>query len=370
VRKIKIGDKQIGQDETIFIIAEVGSNHDGKLEQAKKLIDIAAWAKVDAVKFQLFRASKLYPPTCGKILTLQGKIDVYKFFEQVELPYRWLPSLKKYAENQDLIFIVTPFDEKSADVLEKIAVDIYKIASPELNHLPLLQHIAKKQKPMILSSGKSRLFDIEEAIDLIHRENNHQVILLQCVGNCPAPLEDYNLNVIETFKRAFRVPVGISDHSLDPSLIPKLAVACGVSVVEKHFTLNKKLSGLDHPFALEPDELKSMVKEIKKVEKWSKKKKKNFLNSKLSYKKILGTSQKIIAPSEKELYPGDKRSIFVIKDIKRNEKLGKNNIAVLRGERHFRPGIHSRYFNLVLGKRATKSIKKYTGLQWEYLLTV
>jgi len=181
-------------------------------------------------------------------------------------------------------------------------------------------------------------------------------------------MEEYNLKVIETLKRIFQIPVGISDHSLDPVLIPKLAVAIGASVIEKHFTLSKKLSGPDHSFALEPDELRLMVKEIRKVEKWNEKQRKRFLNSTPFYKKILGTGQKIVTPSEKELYPGDKRSIFVIKNVKKGERLNKKNIAVLRAERHLKPGIHPRYFNLILGKKIVKPIKKYVGLQWSHLL--
>ncbi len=256
MEKIKIANKWIGEGKPVFIIAEAGSNHDGKFEQAKKLIDIAAWAGTDAVKFQLFRAPKIYPPGCGEIPTPQGKIDLYKFFEQVELPFQWLFPLKKYSQKRGLVFIVSPFDEKSADILEKIAIDAYKIASPELNHLPLLRRVAKNQKAMIISSGLSTLSDIEEALNAIYKENNFQVILLHCISSYPAQPKEYNLNVLETFKKAFQVPVGISDHSLDPVLIPKLAVAIGSSVIEKHFTLSKKLPGADHPFALEPDELK------------------------------------------------------------------------------------------------------------------
>ncbi|MFH1894718.1 MAG: N-acetylneuraminate synthase family protein [Patescibacteria group bacterium] len=366
--KIKIKNKIIGDGNPCFIIAEAGSNHDGKFEQAKKLIDIAAFAGADAVKFQLFRAAKIYTPDSGKIETPAGKVDLYKFFKKVELPSRWLLPLKKYAEGKGLIFIVSPFDEKSVDLLAKIKIDVYKIASPELNHLPLLRHIARKQKPMILSEGLSTTADIEEALNVVNKENNFQTILLHCVSSYPAPPEDYNLNVIETLKRVFLVPVGISDHTLDPVLLPRLGAALGVSAIEKHFTISKKLPGADHPFALEPEELKLMVKEIRKTEKWSVEKKKRFLNSNPFYKKILGTSQKIIAPSEKTLYPGDKRSIFTIKDIKKDEKLSKNNIAVLRAERYLKPGIHSRYFNIILGRKTVRPVKKYNGLQWEHLL--
>jgi N-acetylneuraminate synthase len=368
MEKIKINNKLIGKGSPVFIIAEAGSNHDGNFEQAKKLIDIAAKAKADAIKFQLFRASKVYTPNCGSIPTPRGKLDLYNFFEQSELPFSWIPMLKKYAEKKGLVFIVSPFDEEAVDELEKNNIKAYKIASPELNHLPLLSYIAKTKKPMIISSGLSTLSDIEEAIGAIKKENNRQIILLHCVSSYPAPPEEYNLKLIETLQNAFQIPVGISDHSSDPVLIPKLATVSGAAMIEKHFTLNKKLPGADHAFALEPDELALMVQEIRKAEKWSAEEKNNFLKSNPLHNKIMGNGQKNIAPSEREIYPGDKRSIFAIKDIKNGEKLSKNNIAVLRAERYLKPGIHPRYFSLVLEKKIIKPIKKYNGLQWEHLL--
>jgi len=367
LNKIKIGNKMIEEGKPVFIIAEAGSNHNRDFEQAKKLIDVAAKTGVNAIKFQLFRASTVYLPNCGKIPTFQGELDLYNFFKRTELPIDWLIKLKKYAENKGLIFLASVFDEKLVDKLEEIKIVAYKIASPELNHLPLLRYVAKKKKPIILSLGLSTLSDIEEAINTIYEENNHQIVLLHCVSSYPAPPEDYNLNVIETLKKVFQIPVGVSDHSLDPILIPKLSVAVGALIIEKHFTLSKKLKGADHPFSLEPNELKLMVKEVREVEKWSQGKRKKFLDSKPFYKKILGTSQKIITPSEKILYPGDKRSIFVIKNIKKGEKLTKRNLAILRAERYLLPGIHPRYFDLVLGKKVIKPIKKYTGLKWDYL---
>lgn len=371
MKKVKISNnKWIGDGERVFIIAEAGSNHDGNFEKAKKMIDIAAEAKADAIKFQLFRASKIYSPNCGKIPGKKGeKIDLYKFLKQTELPKNWLYPLKKYAESRGLIFIVTPFDEKSADELEKIGLAAYKIASPEISHLPLIKHVAKKQKSIILSTGFSRLSEIEDALDIIYKENNKNIALMHCVSSYPAPLEDFNLKVIENLKMFFQVPVGISDHSKDPVIIPRLAALCGASVIEKHFTLDKNLPGADHHFALNPGELELLVKEVRKVEKWSENKKKQFLKNP-SYKKILGSGEKAIAPSEKEIYPGDKRSIFLIKDIKKGEKLSKKNVAVLRAERYLEPGIHPRFFDLVLGKKVVKTVKKYTGLQWADLLWV
>ncbi|MDP3883023.1 MAG: N-acetylneuraminate synthase family protein [Candidatus Staskawiczbacteria bacterium] len=363
----KIGEKLIGQDKPVFIIAEAGSNHDGNLGQAKKLIDVAAEAKADAVKFQLFKAEKLYPPNCGKISTPYGEVDLYDFFKNASLTLKWLPLLKKYSESKGLIFIVTPFDEKSADELAKINLDVYKIASSELNHLPLIKHVAKNKKAIIFSTGLSKLSEIEEAIDTAIGENNQEIILLHCVSSYPAPPEEYNLRIINNLKNIFQLPVGVSDHSIDPILIPRLAVLAGANVIEKHFTLDKNLPGADHHYAQNPKELKLMVKEIRKTEKWSKRKKEEFLKNSF-YQKIFGSGRKIIAPSEKEIYPGDKRSIFVVRNLKKGDRLNKSNLAVLRAERYLEPGIHPRYFNLVLGKKVVKPIKKYNGLQWGHLL--
>ncbi|MDD5031517.1 MAG: N-acetylneuraminate synthase family protein [Patescibacteria group bacterium] len=362
------GERIIGPGKPVFIIAEAGSNHDGKLEQAKKLIEIAADSGADAVKFQLFRAAKIYPPKIGKIPTIQGKLDLYEFLKQAELPFKWLPVLKKYSESRGLVFIVSPFDERAVDELAKVDLAVYKIASPELNHLPLLRYIARKGKPVIMSTGLSKMSEVEEAIETVRNEGNEKILLLHCVTGYPALPEEYNLRVMETLRKAFGVPVGLSDHSLKPALVPKIAAAAGASAVEKHFTINKKLPGADHSFSLEPEELKFMVKEIREAEKWNQARRQRFLQGKGFYQKILGSGQKIIAPSEKELYPGDKRSIFVIKNIKRGEKLTRKNTDILRAERYIIPGIYPKYYGLVLGKRVVKPIKKYTGLQWEYLL--
>ncbi|MDD2731834.1 MAG: N-acetylneuraminate synthase family protein [Candidatus Pacebacteria bacterium] len=365
--QIKISDKLLGDNNPVFVIAEAASNHDGSLEQAKQLIDVAAESKADAVKFQLFRASMVYPPNCGKIPTLTGELDLYDFFRQMEVPYEWLSSLKKYAENKGLVFIVTPFDEETADELEKAGVSAYKIASPESNHIPLLRHIAKKNKPIIISTGLSKLRDIEESVETIQNQGNNDIVVLHCVSGYPTKEEDYNLNVIETLKRAFGTLVGVSDHSLNPVIVPMLATALGIDVIEKHFTLSRKLKGADHPISIEPDELRLMIEKIRETERLTDDKKKELLN-RPECQKVLGLSQKVIADSEKELYPGDKRSIFSVKDIDKGEMLTKDNIRVLRAERYLKPGIHPRYFEMLLGKKASNPIKRYAGVLWEDIL--
>jgi len=369
MRKIKIGNKQVGESEPTFIIAEAGSNHNGKLKQAKKLIDIAADAGVDAVKFQLFKAARIYPKNCGVVDTVMGKVDFFKVLKNMELPLTWLELLKDYSEKKGLIFLCSCFDEKSADALENVGITAHKLGSPELNHIPLLEHLGKKSKPIILSTGLSKLGEIEEAIDTYYERRNKQVILLHCASAYPTPLEDCNLNVIKTLKIAFDVPVGFSDHTLNPIIAPVTAIAIGANVIEKHFTISKKLEGPDHSFALEPLELKKMVEEVRKIEKI--KKKVTYVRELFGKEKmdaVLGTYKKMIAPSEKDIYPNDKRSIHAVQNIKKGDILTKENIMVLRSERNLNPGIHPRYYKLILGKKVSRDISYGKGVQLNDLL--
>jgi len=368
--KLKIKDKYIGDGYPCFIIAEAGSNHNKDLNLAKKLIDIAAQAQADAVKFQLFTAKGLYPSNCGVIETISGEIDFYKILENMELPLEWLPELKEYAGKKGLVFICAPFDEKMADQLEKINLDCYKIGSPELNHFPFLKHVAKKNKPLICSVGLSTLKEIEEAVEIVS-PLNQQLAFMHCISAYPAPLKDCNLNIIETLKKAFNLPFGFSDHTLEPEIAPAIAVFKEANIIEKHFTLDKNMEGPDHKFALEPAELKKMVETIREIESKNKKEQENLLHQRYGkdqVNKILGVYQKIIPPSEKNLYPNDKRSIHAIKDMEKGEILTEENVAVLRSERNLKPGLHPRFYKKVLRSKLQKPVKYGQGIKWEDLL--
>ncbi len=369
MRPVKIGNKLVGINKPVFIIAEAGSNHNGKLEQARRLIDIAADAGVDAVKFQLFKADKIYPENCGVVRTPMGDIDFFKVLKEIELPLTWLKELKKYAEKKGLIFLCSCFDEESADILEDIGMSAYKLGAPELNHIPLLEHVAKKHKPVILSTGLCNLGEIEEAINTCNHSGNKRVILLHCVSAYPTPLKDCNLNIIRALNLAFNIPVGFSDHTLDSVLAPVIAVTAGANIIEKHFTLSKKLKGPDHSFALEPNELDKMVKAIRKTERIDDKF--DYVNKLFGLKKvklILGSYRKVVVPSEREIYPNDKRSIHIIQDIKKGDILNETNVRILRSERNLSPGIHPRYYSTVLGKKINRDIPYGSGLKWADLL--
>ena len=256
-QKIKIGNKSVGEGEPTFIIAEAGSNHDGKLEQAKKLIDIAAESGADAVKFQTFKADKLFNKVKNK--------EIVDKLEILEVHKDWYEELLYYTDKKGLIFLSSAFDEDSADLLDSFGIAAYKVASYELTHLPLLEYIAKKNKPMILSTGMANESEVKEAVECIYSAGNRQVIILHCVSQYPAEPENVNLKSLLALKRIFDCPIGFSDHT-ETIYAPIAAVALGATVIEKHFTLDKSLPGPDHAYALEPDELKQMVTGIREVE--------------------------------------------------------------------------------------------------------
>jgi len=358
---VRIDSRTIGDGQPTFIIAEAGSNHDGKLEQAHRLIDVAADAGADAVKFQLFRAEYLYPPNVGMVDTPAGNIDFFSFLQQASLPIEWLAPLKQHAEERGLVFLVSAFDEAAVDALDRVDIAAHKIASPELTHLPLIRHMARTGKPLILSTGMARLGEIEDALAAA---KNSPTVLLHCVSAYPLPPQDCNLRVIPTLCAAFQVPVGFSDHTMDATLAPCAAVALGASVIEKHFTLDCTLPGPDHPFALEPHDLKKMVNEIRRVEKCDARARAEFL-AQPEIAPLLGSSIKQPAPSELELVNCDRRMILVLRDIAKGEKITTDAIRILRAERNVPPGLFPKFWETVLGVRAARDVSAGRGLVWD-----
>jgi sialic acid synthase SpsE len=280
--------------------------------------------------------------------------------------------LKDYSEQKKLHFLCSPFSESSADALAKINIEAFKIASPELNHIPLLKYIAKFNKPMILSTGLSTISDVEEAIETCRAANPKvTLVLMHCVSSYPAHLEDCNLNVIETLKKAFNVPIGFSDHTLDVEMVDTVAVACGASVIEKHFTLDKKQDGPDHSFALIPCEFKRMVLAIREIDRIAVTNRQRFIEERFNSKKlnkVLGKTSKAITPCERSIYPCDKRSIISVAAIKRNDLFSSKNIKVLRAERNIVPGLHPRWYELLLSCRAQRNISCGKGIVWKDIL--
>ena len=327
-KNLNIGNKVVGEGEPTFIIAEAGSNHDGKLEQAKRLIDIASEAGADAIKFQAFKADKIFNEVKKK--------NIVDKLKNLELHEDWYKELFEYANKKKMIFIASAFDEDSADLLDDLGIAAYKVASYELTHIPLLEHIARKNKPVILSTGMATESEVRDAVECIYSTENKQVIILHCVSQYPAEPANINLKSLLALKRIFECPIGFSDHTAT-IYAPIAAVALGATVIEKHFTLDKSLPGPDHVYALEPAELKQMVTGIREVE------------------KMLGTEE--IKPAECEINEREwRRAIYAACDIPEGTIITKNRLMIVRPSPE--GSLAPKYLKVLLGKEIKISVKK------------
>ena len=270
MRTVKIADRFIGDNKPCFIIAEAGVNHNGDVNLAKKLIHVAKEAGADAVKFQSFKAENVVTKTAQKARyqkqTTGPAESQYEMIKKLELTDADFEKLALYARKRGIMFLSTPFDKESVDLLDKLGMPAFKVASGEITNFPLLKYIAKKGKPVILSTGMSTLKEIDEALQVIKSEGLKDIVLLHCVTAYPSKVEDMNLRAMETLKSTFKLPVGLSDHTIGIT-VPIAAVALGAAVIEKHFTLDKNLPGPDHRASLEPEELKGMIKAVRETEK-------------------------------------------------------------------------------------------------------
>ena len=268
-RNFQIGTHRIGDGQPCFVIAEAGVNHNGTVELAKQLIDAAARAGADAVKFQTFRAAKLVTAAAPKakyqVANTGSAESQFQMLQKLELTLEEFRALADHCKLRGITFLSAPFDEESVDLLQSLDVPAYKIPSGELTNGPLLQYIAGKGRPIILSTGMSTLSEVGTAVEIIHRAGNTELALLHCTSNYPTPPEQVNLLAMDTMRREFALPVGYSDHTQGIT-IPIAAVARGACVIEKHFTLDRNLPGPDHVASLEPNELAAMVTAIRSVE--------------------------------------------------------------------------------------------------------
>ncbi len=362
--KIKIENKLIGEDEPCFIIAEAGINHNNSLDMAKKMIDVAKESGCDAIKFQTFKAKLMYPKTAGTYETDGNVINIYDSMKKIELPESWIPELMNYCKQKNIIFFTSVSDTWSVDVMNKYGINVFKLTSYDTTNIPLLEHTAKQNKPIIMSVGGAYLNEVDEAINAIKKFNNNLAVM-HCVTKYPAPLENCNLNCLETLKLVYpNIVIGYSDHTEDPVKAPVAAVFKGAKIIEKHITLDKNLPGADQRFALNPEQLKQMITAIRETE-TKIKNKEDFEFDQI----VLGSYEK--KPTEIELYVRNfaYRSIFATKDIKKEEKLTKENIEILRnGENN--PGLHPRYYNMFIekGSKVIRNIKEGTALTWDDLI--
>lgn len=346
--KISINRRDVGHDFSVYIIAEMSANHNQDFEQAVKIIHAAKDAGADAIKIQTYTPDTITIDSdneycqIGKGTIWEGK-TLYNLYKEAYTPWEWQPKLKEIANSIGLDFFSSPFDHTAVDFLEKIEVPAYKIASPELIDIPLIQHVAKTGKPMIMSTGMATLAEIDEAVHAAKKAGAKEIALLKCTSAYPALPEEMNLWTIPHLSRAFHVPVGLSDHTLGIA-IPVAAVALGACIIEKHFTLSRSIPGPDCSFSLEPQEFKAMVEAIRMTE------------------KALGEVNYNVTEQEvaSRVF---RRSLFVVKDMKAGETFTEENVRSIRPGH----GLHSRYLAIILSKRSNADIKRGTPLKWELI---
>jgi N-acetylneuraminate synthase len=332
--KLRRGNIPAVGKKGVFIVAEMSGNHNQSLKRALAIVDAAATVGADAIKLQTYTADTL---TMKGVYTITNKkslwhgLDLYDLYKKAHTPWEWHRAIFKRAKQRGIICFSTPFDETAVDFLEKLNTPIYKIASFEVNHIPLLKYIAKTGKPVIMSTGASTLAEIKEAVKTLRENGCHDLTLLKCTSSYPAAPEDANLLTIPHMAKLFACKVGLSDHTLGIA-VAVASVALGARVIEKHFCLNRAEGGVDSAFSLEPKEFKSLVEEANRA-----------------YLALGKVSYSISEAEKKERI--FKRSIYASEDIKKGEKFTRDNMKIIR------PGfgLEPKYFMSQLKKIANKN---------------
>jgi N,N'-diacetyllegionaminate synthase len=340
---IAIADRKVGAGQPCFIIAEAGVNHNGSLKLAFELVDIAVRASVDAVKFQTFNAEKICSPSAPKanyqLQSTDNQESQLDMVKRLELPFEAFRELQSYCNAKGILFLSTPFDYDSIDFLAELRVPAFKIASGEITNLPFVEHVARKGRPLILSTGMATLSEVGKAVETIRTTGNQQLVLLQCVSNYPAQPSSVNLRAMQTMVEAFGVPAGYSDHTTGTE-IAIAAIALGACVVEKHFTISRELPGPDHGASLEPDELASMVRSIRNVE------------------AALGDGRKQPALEEANNAAVARRSLVAARHIGAGTVLTEDLVAIMRPGTGLPPAMRSE----LVGRRTRRDIEAGTVL--------
>lgn len=347
-KNLKIGQRCISETSPTFIVAEISANHNQDYSRAVEIIHAAKEAGADAVKLQTYTADTITidcDDECFQINegTIWDGTTLYKLYQEAYTPWEWQPKLMEEANKLGLECFSSPFDFSSVDFLEEMKVPAYKIASYEINDIPLIRKIAKLHKPMIFATGIAYPEDIQRALSVCKEEGNEDVILLKCVSSYPTPYEAVNLRVIPTLAKTYDCLTGISDHTMG-SIVSAGAIPLGAKMVEKHMTLRRADGGPDSAFSMEPEEFKKMVDEIRILE------------------KALGSSEYVLTDTQKLEHEGS-RSLFVVKDIAPGEILTPDNIRSIRPGN----GLHTMYYEEILGKKAKGFLKKGTPLAWELI---
>lgn len=346
---VRIGEKSVGTDYPCLIIAEAGVNHNGDLKLALELVDSAAKAGVDAVKFQTFSADRLASPLAPKAAYQMAATDIAEsqldMLRRLELSTEDHGSIMKRCRETGLLFLSSAFDEPSVDLLDYLDVAAFKVPSGEITNLPYLTHVASKGRPLIVSTGMADLPEVETAVEVIKATGNKNLILLHCLSSYPAPQDQVNLRAMLTLASACRVPVGYSDHTEGIS-VACAAVAMGACVVEKHFTLDRGLAGPDHKASIEPEELSRLVAAVRQVE------------------AALGDGRKVPQPSELETRDVARKSLVAAHNVAAGSKLGDEDIVVMRPG----TGLAPRMRSMAIGRTARVNIPAGTPISEDLLV--
>ena len=358
------------------VIAEIGTAHRGDLSRARELIRAAAEAGADIAKFQAVIADEIVHPRAGRIRLPGGTVSIYERFKSLEQPPEFYASLSEECTAAGVQFLCTPFGLESARMLSNLHVREWKVASPELNHLPLLRYLRKTGLPLLLSTGVSTLADIELSLGILDSSAPREITLLHCVTSYPAPPEEYNLRLLPHLAAIFGVEVGVSDHSEEPELVPGLSVLMGARLLEKHITLSKDDGGLDDPIAQEPESFSRTVSTVRSV--WqllragaSREAILREFNESYGAEKVeatLGRGRKVLAATEAGSYGRTNRSILAGRDLRAGEVVRESDVALLRSEQNIAPGLHPRHLETVLGAELAVDLSEGSGLRWEHLL--
>jgi pseudaminic acid synthase len=346
ITDLTIGNRQIGVGQPVYVVAELSANHNQDFDQAVRLIEAAKECGADAVKVQTYTPDTITIRSDREFFQIRGGTlwdgrTLYELYGEACTPWDWQPKLKQVADDLGIHFFSSAFDSTAVDFLESMGVPAYKLASCELIDIPLLQRISRTGKPLIISTGMATIEEIEEAVVTARKERAGQIALLRCTSAYPALPGEMNLRTIPELIRRFKVPVGLSDHTMDIA-VPVAAVALGACIIEKHFTLSRSLKGPDSAFSLEPAEFKSMVEAVRVAE------------------KSLGEIHFGLTDSERSSRVF-RRSLFVVQNVRRGELFSAENVRSIRPGH----GLHTRHLPQIVGKRASCDIEKGTPLNWD-----
>lgn len=353
-----------------FIIAEAGTAHGGDLRQAHRLVRAVVAAGADCVKFQYVIASELVHPDAGAIPLPGGQTRLFDRFRELERPVGFYRELKQMVEAEGAVFLCSAFGVESARQLHSLHVAAFKLASPETNHVPLLQELARFGLPVLASTGVTRPADIATALGILRPAT--RVALLHCITEYPAPADQYNLRLMARLQEDYRLLVGVSDHSLDPLLVPSIAAAVGAAVLEKHVTLRRDGGGLDDPIALEPPELARMVAEVRLVEEQRREAGEQAALARIAklvgertVAAVLGTGAHELAAAERHNYLTTNRSLLFVAAGGPGDLIDASLIAPLRSEKNMRPGLTALLWNDVVGRRLARAVHSGDPVSWD-----